>query len=106
MSKRRAGRFGRPDDPFPRKGMQCSDRWARILRKDGSKMWAALYCAPVEDGGGYYMELIFSSNTPSVVGPIADKIMEVFEKDLMVMGLGSWDEWNEEWERVGEEDRR
>jgi hypothetical protein len=56
--------------------MQCSDRW-RWRLEDGSWVLATLNS---NRRGGQYMELVFSSNDPSVVGPITDRVIEAIEE--------------------------
>jgi hypothetical protein len=56
--------------------MHCSDRWRRRL-KDGSWVLASLN---FNRRGGYYMELVFSSDDPRVVRPIADRVIEAVEE--------------------------
>jgi len=57
--------------------MQCTDRWRRQL-PDGSWVHASLNFN--ERQGGYYMELVFSSDDRRVVGPIADRVIEAIEE--------------------------
>ena len=56
--------------------MRCSDRWRKRL-KDGSWVLGSLN---FNKRGGCYMELVFSSDDPWVVGPIADRVIEAIEE--------------------------
>jgi hypothetical protein len=53
--------------------------------KDGSEVFVALWYHGA-GAGQLYMDLTFTSDDPRVVGPIADEIMEVFERHRMPFG--------------------
>jgi hypothetical protein len=74
----------RRERPLQSTQWQCSDRWHRKL-KDGSEVSVALWFHGPK-GGQLYLELAFTSGDGSVVGPIADEIMEVLDRHRMPWG--------------------